>query len=45
MKKEYLAQCSPILREFLGYMEVVKGRSAGTSILSIYAPFSAITSE
>ncbi len=30
MKKEYLAQCSPILREFLGYMEVVKGRSAGT---------------
>ena len=30
MKKEYMNQCSPLLREFLGYLEVVKGRSAGT---------------
>lgn len=30
MKKEYLAQCSPLLREFFGYVETVKGRSTGT---------------
>ena len=30
MKKEYMNQSSPLLREFLGYLEVVKGRSAGT---------------
>ena len=31
MKKEYIAQCSPLLREFFGYVETVKGRSAGTA--------------
>ena len=30
MKKEYSMACSPLLREFFGYLEVVKGRSAGT---------------
>lgn len=30
MRQEYLQQCFPILREFLGYMEVVKGRSVNT---------------
>lgn len=30
MKKEYLAECSPILREYFGYMETVKGRSTNT---------------
>lgn len=30
MKKEYAAECSPLLREYFGYIEVVKGRSAGT---------------
>ena len=31
MKAEYAEQCFPILREFLGYIEVVKGRSSGTA--------------
>ena len=30
MKKEYLAQCSPILKSYLGYMETIKGRSDHT---------------
>lgn len=30
MKKEYLAQCPPVMKEFLGYMETVKGRSSHT---------------
>lgn len=30
MKSEYLAQCPPILRSYLGYMETIKGRSAQT---------------
>ena len=30
MRRDYSEQCFPILRDFLGYLEVVKGRSAGT---------------
>lgn len=30
MRKDYLKQCSPVLREFLLYMETIKGRSALT---------------
>ena len=30
MRREYTEECFPILRDFLGYMEVVKGRSTGT---------------
>lgn len=30
MRQEYSEECFPILRDFLGYMEVVKGRSTGT---------------
>ena len=30
MKKEYMQQCSPILKEYLGYAEVIRGRSPGT---------------
>ena len=30
MKKEYLQECPDVLREYLGYMETVKGRSAKT---------------
>lgn len=30
MKQEYNSQCFPLLRDFLGYMEVVKGRSDNT---------------
>lgn len=30
MKPAYLEQCSPLLREYLGYMETVKGRSEQT---------------
>ena len=30
MKKEYLAECPPILKEYFGYMETVKGRSPNT---------------
>ncbi len=30
MKKEYVDECSPLLREYFGYIEVIKGRSAGT---------------
>ncbi|HPU58899.1 MAG TPA: tyrosine-type recombinase/integrase, partial [Candidatus Avimonas sp.] len=30
MRQEYVQQCFPILKEFLGYMEVVKGRSVNT---------------
>ena len=30
MRQEYISQCFPILRDFLGYMEVVKGRSVNT---------------
>lgn len=30
MNQRYLSECPPILREYLGYMETVKGRSANT---------------
>ena len=30
MNSKYLGECPPILREYLGYMETVKGRSANT---------------
>lgn len=30
MRRDYAAQCSPILREFLGYMETIKGRASHT---------------
>jgi len=30
VRQEYVQQCFPILKEFLGYMEVVKGRSVNT---------------
>ena len=30
MNSKYMAECPPILREYLGYMETVKGRSANT---------------
>ena len=30
MNKAYIAECPPVLREYLGYMETVKGRSANT---------------
>lgn len=30
MRPEYLAQCPPVLRDYLGYMETVKGRSDKT---------------
>lgn len=30
MKKEYLAECPPILKEYLGYTETIRGRSANT---------------
>ena len=30
VNSKYLAVCPPILREYLGYMETVKGRSANT---------------
>lgn len=30
MKKDYFAQCPPILKEFLGYSETIRGRSANT---------------
>ena len=30
MKKEYMQQCSPILKEYLGYAEVIRGRSQNT---------------
>ena len=30
MKKEYVNECSPLLRDYFGYIEVVKGRSSGT---------------
>lgn len=30
MKKEYMAQCPPILKEYLGYAEVIRGRSDNT---------------
>ncbi len=30
MKKEYLQECPPILREYLGYTETIKGRSSNT---------------
>jgi len=30
VNSKYLAECPPILREYLGYMETVKGRSANT---------------
>ena len=31
MRQKYLAECPPILREYLGYIEVVKGRSPKTA--------------
>ncbi len=30
MKREYLAQCPPVLKEYLGYTETIRGRSANT---------------
>lgn len=30
MKREYLMQCPEVLKEYLGYMETIKGRSANT---------------
>ena len=30
MRKDYLQQCPPVLREFLLYMETIKGRSSLT---------------
>lgn len=30
MNKKYVSQCPPVLREFLGYMETVKGRASQT---------------
>lgn len=30
MKKEYMAECPPILKEYLGYAETIRGRSANT---------------
>ncbi len=30
MKREYLIQCPEVLKEYLGYMETIKGRSANT---------------
>lgn len=30
MKKEYMLQCPPILKEYLGYAETIRGRSAST---------------
>lgn len=30
LRKKYLDQCSPILKEYFGYEETVKGRSSGT---------------
>ena len=30
MNQRYLTNCPPVLREYLGYMETVKGRSANT---------------
>lgn len=30
MRKDYFQQAPPILQEFLGYMETIKGRSSKT---------------
>lgn len=30
MRKDYMAQCPPILKEYLGYMQTIKGRSEST---------------
>lgn len=30
MKKEYLAQCPPVLKEYLGYIQTIRGRSENT---------------
>ncbi len=30
MKKEYLMECPPVLKEYLGYAETIRGRSANT---------------
>ena len=30
MNPRYLAECPPVLREYLGYMETIKGRSSNT---------------
>ena len=30
MRKDYLLECPPILKEYLGYTETIRGRSAGT---------------
>ena len=30
LRQNYVRQCFPILKDFLGYMEVVKGRSINT---------------
>lgn len=30
MKREYMSQCPPILKEYLGYMQTIKGRAENT---------------
>lgn len=30
MRKDYLQQCPPVMKEYLGYMETIKGRSSKT---------------
>ncbi len=30
MKKDYLAQCPPVLKDYLGYMQTIRGRSENT---------------
>ena len=30
MRKEYMAQCPPVMKEYLGYMQTIKGRSENT---------------
>ncbi len=30
MRKEYMSQCPPIMKEYLGYMQTIKGRSENT---------------
>ncbi len=30
MKREYMMQCSPVLKEYFGYIETIKGRSSDT---------------
>lgn len=30
MRKEYMSQCPPVMKEYLGYMQTIKGRSENT---------------